>query len=157
MFLFIAFCASCAVAVGASLAAHHYYKENQRLNLAMAELVRAQELLARGERAVRGDANNLAQAVAEHADGLRAQAQQQQIHINQDLGQMDRQVNVVGNVADRLDETAVELSNLSNVAEAEMVTLTAELNQVKSEMTILNAQLKSTQEALVEKERLLNL
>ena len=156
MFLFIAFCVSCAVAVGASLTAHHYYKENQRLNLAMAELVRAQELLARGERAVRGDANNLAQAVAEHADGLRVQAQQQQTHMNQDLGQLDRQVNVVGNVADRLDETAVELSNLSNVAEAEMVTLTAELNQVKSEMTILNAQLKSTQEALVEKERLLN-
>ena len=38
----------------------------------MAELVRAQELLARGERAVRGDANNLAQAVAEHADGALA-------------------------------------------------------------------------------------
>ena len=111
MFFIIGFFVSCAAAVAATCTAIFYYTETQRLNQVIADLRRAQELLAQGERAVRGAANNLAHEVAGHVDGLRAHAHQQQPHIARAIVQLDAQVNVVSNTAARLDEAAVELNN----------------------------------------------
>ena len=156
MFFIIGFFVACGATIALAVTAYIYYHKNQDLNQAMAELAQFQALLAQSEQLVRGAANNLAQEVAENADGLREQAQLQQTHINQDVNQLDRQVNAVSHTATRLDATAIELNHLSHAAETDMATLTAELNQVKADMIMLNAQLKLTQEALVEKEKSLN-